>query len=1608
MTRCHRTTKRRTKPTRRSGFCEPGPDSQSPARQPGREGSVIVVVLVMTIGLLILGVLLYTDSSIEATNAEYFAKSAKLSQPTVSPQQINNDALRQIILGANLEEHHSPFYGGRNSLLPGMFGSDRVPYNGPGVHINDDGTLIVDQNYDGTADGSNVWMELNQSVAATGEDRTDPAQVGGPRRLMNFPRPDAGYTYPDNNSPYLFYRAMVRDGAGNNRLVMIPSYLRPQLLRRIQPNPALWYSDPATAAFCLRPHTQHVAVLDNGQPATSGGNPIRRFVSSAAEATSLGLLAPFPFTPPQVGVWDGFNGPSSNYDFDADLDGDGVKESIYMDMDLGVFDTPDGTRKFVPIVAAKLVPLDDRFDLNAHGNVAKITRDDRSAFPEPGTMTSEMFHSSNQAAGRSEVNPHYATRLSNVPGAGAPETDQHRRYYGRNPANRTDLSNMEQWWLLTGRPVIDSSDNITGLIAGRWGEEQRMEQAFNTSGGTRFPLAGETTSDDNNNSLLGGAFSGLNRVFPPQVQFPAFVHPNDYRGRGRWWNAGTPTKRNLRTIGRHPFPRYDDYDINPPQWPSANPELVAGRAMPLFDEPGEMILDPELRSLVTNDRPYNAGDSITLHMADSQLATTGRDSDRVLRLAPVNFQSDTNAETIRKLFTSLTQDVKNYGKTARPGYREWEFTNVGGGVFVFPPTFPNVDPNSQDPLRGVVRELLNLRDGDGNTKPLQRMLSTNKFLDRFPPPQPGQLGTLRFRPLTPHVTEIDNNTGQPLLGREPVSGPNSVVANRFSITRPEQIGTDPDTRYRRQEWLARYDRQRMCRDIYMLLYLLGGSNDGLPYNSTDNSSFQVYTPAQLEEMARLAVNLVDQVDPDDISTLFEYDINPVNGWDLDDDPFTDRRGGQPERDRAIVFGVERQQLTFSEALTFLAKRTKDQTTMMPVDHEATAYDDTRHHLFSYIELQNVTPAPVSFGLPGGQNSGIWQLVVKDGGSTNDDGIAVSERRLTFLAPAGGVSAPMNGSNQLSRYTVGTQSDKDYTDNNGNIRRSHFRANPNYDDPNTNPIRLVPRVGLSLDLMQPPLNRYRINKAPTSSSLSGEGDTITPTTDPNNPPGKELLQLEANNVPIDPNSPMSGSLDGLNSGEVIVRLQLRRRLHPHRQTPVLPSSNPIEHHRQTDDNPWIVVDEFTVPLRVFDLINQDTKDQQLRDELNKVRSSERYQPLDGVNSRLFPQVPDTATSPPEPKIYRLNSFQTVNRATTEVLGRDFTLYQPQFDRAFSSAGELLSLPLYGGSDERATLGEAPRYRTNVTTALGTGAIANNKIDWNKTAAARFLDPNKLPGPTNPGNRWYRLFSVLGIPDDNPDPRLQPWFVDVLGRNGSPPFPTKQGYLNVNTLFHPAHLAGILDAPELLNATFNADGAGALNDRQVARDWWRQFLRARDGDDPATGLPLPGVPGVSKPFRDVGDQPHPDVTAPGDQVLEHTLLRTNPGDDPLTGPRLLEVVSSNPQNIDVTTRYRLLSKAMNHTTTRGNAYLLILRIEFFEAVEVTPDNPSFPGETVVRIGGKLPGNQSPDITTYYVIDRSRAFNLLRGRDLPAVSGGRFTWSFDQQMDFRPLILSRQRVD
>ena len=73
-------------------------------------------------------------------------------------------------------------------------------------------------------------------------------------------------------------------------------------------------------------------------------------------------------------LWDGVRWSGDKFSWDVDNDGDGVPDSVWVDLGMPVRSTADG-RLYKPLFAILCVDLDGRLNLNAHGSIAQTDAD---------------------------------------------------------------------------------------------------------------------------------------------------------------------------------------------------------------------------------------------------------------------------------------------------------------------------------------------------------------------------------------------------------------------------------------------------------------------------------------------------------------------------------------------------------------------------------------------------------------------------------------------------------------------------------------------------------------------------------------------------------------------------------------------------------------------------------------------------------------------------------------------------------------------------------------------------------------------------------------------------------------------------------------------------------------------------------------------------------------------------------------------------------------------------------------------------------------------------------------------------------------------------------
>jgi hypothetical protein len=1341
--------------------------------------------------------------------------------------------------------------------------------------------------------------------------------------------------------------------------------------------------------------------------------------------------------------------------YDADADGSGIKEAIWLDLDFPIQEDHDGN-KFIPLWAITIYDADGLLNLNAHGNVFGNTNLMLGPDPaDPPFGNWSPISRSNMGIAPSEVNPlwgftsgYYGDDVVGNP------FDQHEAFYGRQPQSWLEAANMEWWYLNMGRPEYDTATgSVVDAFRGRWGDLDRLAQGVSTRNPLDFPRPGRPGIDDNNTEAEAHHVPEVGGITSAQQ----FDHPLDYRGSGRGYvldtaaNRFVPRRQQAGPNGLNGWLAYEGFDnglVNgvPTNILSIWGQAFGGALLPnptpnstRIDEPSEVIHFGG-RWASEFDKLFNWDDLAYLHLSDEDNEELDLAS-RLKRLAPHNLGLDTNdgasarAELIRKMYTVESWNLENFdvpwfgggesnppANPMNPGNRfTREWTATAGhpndhlqAQFRFPPVFAGtVAYGPGDPFRPELRytlevianRLLYEQDGTAiDARRAQRRLRFNQILDVNP-----QTGEVFYRDLIPH----------------PVNAGASA-------------SNDQSTGSALREFRARVDRQRLCRDIYVLLYTLGGGHDGRNYmaesNAPDiNGNRPLYTDEQLREMAQFAVNMVDALDRDNVITKFEYqkDLGPrlsdpddpdspmLFGWQLDDDPATedfprydptdpryDRNYPEDGLERGVVYGVEAQRLTISEALVIYARPAGDP----PQDHEATLHNDTQARVFSYIELRNPNPFPVSF------QGGAWQIVIEQNTPTPDPQFT---RKLTLLANAGEVPAG-------ELYLIGSASDADTLNPTNSEPFSEFWADPEHaggvPDWDANTHRLAPRVSL----------QGNPNALDVINSFDASGNVFR--------------LLDGNDMEVTTNdgliNPQTLPDPGMTSTSR--RIILRRRAHPTRTTPALLDDE------YDAENPWIEVDRMVIHsdnpdidgnfgLVMLDLQPGETGALLLQ-KLRDLRSQERRQPLNRVDQEGYPLAayPDDA---------RVNSLGQDNEISINPAFGGygptgvFPLYQQHFDRPFASSIDLLNVPLYAPHELTRWLAVSQTQPENQYQQTANPDAPMPISDFGRAlmASAKFLRPEhpwntyyrRPMNDTDPtqvrrrfDNRWHRLLSFVEVPTRS---HRHPNLPERLKYR-------KPGQINWNTVRYPEVLAGLLDEPEVIQP--GQPGVPPLpNDLrplnpldktqarylrlggigQGGRDWWREFLYSRDrgrleleelasmesgvapNPDPLANLLL--LPGTqySMPFRSFGYNAETlEYFAsvgvpynPGVYNIEHTMLRRSPSGNDGSHRRLFELPAGDSYN-----RHRVLSKIVGNSTTRSNVFYVFIKVDYFEVVEDDNGQP--------HIGGMM--EESPGYRGFFVVDRSLAPERIRPDHFTTPQVDPAYYHINDKFNFRTLVRHR----
>jgi hypothetical protein len=786
-------------------------------RTPRRPGAILLVVVALLTLFAVVGLSFVLYASSAATSARYFREAEAPTRPDLDPDLLLGHFLGQLVYDAadDAQGVQSALRG--HGLARSLFGYDGSTEEAPG-NLNDrpfSGTgrlhapsVFADLGLPDTPDEARDDYYLVNYTFFRDDPALAPRQrfLRDPERLGTRPDPDTprgpftggfnvSYTYPDLNN--LFLGAVKADGT-----LLVPSFHRPWAgFGTLAPSNPNWYdrTKPWLKYLVLRP-----------RPADMGP----------------GFAAP-----------EDAGGDVKNL-----VGAPGGNDSLWLDLGFPVLTAPDG-RRYKPLFAPLVLDLDNRINVNVHGNV-------RGVAPTGGWAQGQA-HRSNQGWGPWEVNL--------------------GRVLTQDPKNVPEWPN-----LLTGA--------TQPFVVGKYGPD-------------RSP--GSPPADD----------------LAPAWPTPRFFAQADFDAARTDGSATDPPQ----LPGQGGAAALSCFPSFPPGYDNASAD--ERRRHPLLHQ----VFRPR-----GDDRVFTASnlEALLRHGDTGSPALTSE----LFRLCPVNFGDPTDprgSTRRRRLVTTHSFDQN------QPGATPWLYPVDPGDPAAY--GIPAADPT------GAPR---------GPALPFPPLAWRTNPPPGFPAPAPlgefgpdwranhagssgwhgggGRINLRRALPPYPHQGGAPD--GSPLVG----------PFDRFDTNDPQVVAQFTE---------AVVARQQFADELYRKLLAV----TGLPAPRDPAAP----TDAELEPrrwLAQLAVNLVDYIDEDDISTPFCFydrfkDAGGAPAFDGSAVSRPDGLGGgwlspgELQWPRYWVFGVELPHVLLNEVLVQF--------------HEETDTDGSLNHWFRFfIELHNPFPDSV--------------------------------------------------------------------------------------------------------------------------------------------------------------------------------------------------------------------------------------------------------------------------------------------------------------------------------------------------------------------------------------------------------------------------------------------------------------------------------------------------------------------------------------------------------------------------------------------------------------------------------------------------------------------------
>ncbi|MDB5349438.1 MAG: hypothetical protein JWN86_685 [Planctomycetota bacterium] len=538
--------------------------------------------------------------------------------------------------------------------------------------------------------------------------------------------------------------------------------------------------------------------------------------------------------------------------FDVDNDGDGVSDSVWIDLGYPV--QRDSTGKlFKPLFAFMILGLNGRLPLNTAGNLNARALD--------GSVLAAPDHASHIGYSVNEINPEYALSAGQVGPAGGAGELRH---------------------LLQGNPGNPSATPPIPPTEGRFGEVDIIR----ASGGAAFPRAGRSylpnqtysatvfpkvdafdsdftgtdffpaykydtmSSTYTSHPEVGDKLDAANRVLLPSERYRRFVSPIDLAGIGRLMH-------------------FDNIPAGPLDWGLGSD--IRGRSSPYlyFRPPGISNWPGDLPDPADATKTL-ANNALNIYHGYESFRNPPGNWRNLMAPAPYDMNAGMKLPTFSNLVNSNSPADYAVGSAINGIY-------VGGGLGLQEAAQMNVyDKTAYDANFGVSDQEYIDRKGDVDAailstrlRNLVPALDINATMRNMFATDSWEIGTSAAPTATmgstfgfPRANTALSDGSLPKF--EGVANLPSLMhgGRRINLNLPLPVSDDP------------YEpvRQKFCRDVYQMMKSVLYPPDGM--TMLDSTGTRVPVPAEtLAAIGQYAVNICDFRDPDGTMTAFSnYDL----------------------------------------------------------------------------------------------------------------------------------------------------------------------------------------------------------------------------------------------------------------------------------------------------------------------------------------------------------------------------------------------------------------------------------------------------------------------------------------------------------------------------------------------------------------------------------------------------------------------------------------------------------------------------------------------------------------------------------------------------------------